>query len=319
MIYLLNKLLLIFLILFLNLDAKSISRTQVIMSTYITINLDVKDEKYIEKGFDIFKDVEKSLSSYDKNAKIYKLNHSLHVELDDYTYEALQLSKKYYKDTNGYFDVTIGSITKDLYRFGESQRVPNFDELTNAKLSMNSLHVEPRFAKIIKGMKVDLGGMGKGFGVDKVVEFYKQDGVKKGVISASGDIRCLSTCRVDVQNPFSNTSLVSFKTAKDNLGVSTSGNYERFVKSKKNNHLINPKKKQSQVNFISITLIGGPSSADLDAYTTAASVMPNDRAYEFLNSLGVGYIVLDSDKKLFISENIETYVKDLVINYAVKK
>jgi len=289
------------------------------MSTYATITLEEKNKSYIQKGFDIFKDVEKSLSSYDKNAKIYKLNHSLHVELDDYTYEALQLSKKYYKNTNGYFDVTIGSITKDLYRFGADERVPNSTELLKAKLSIDSLHVEPKFAKITKGIKVDLGGMGKGFGVDKVVEFYKQHGVKKGVVSASGDIRCISTCRINVNNPFSDTSLVSFRTAQDDLGVSTSGNYERFVKSKKNNHLIDPKRKESQANFISITLVGDLDSADLDAYATAASVMPNDRAYEFLNSLGVGYIVLDSDKKLFISENIETYAKDLVINYAVKK
>ena len=164
MIFLSNKLLLtslILLALFVNLDAKSISRTQVIMSTYITINLDVKDEKYIQKGFDIFKDVEMSLSSYDKNAKIYKLNHSLHVELDDYTYEALQLSKKYHKNTNGYFNVTIGSITKDLYRFGKDEQVPSYAELLKAKLSIDSLHVEPRFAKITKGIKVDLGGMGR--------------------------------------------------------------------------------------------------------------------------------------------------------------
>ena len=317
-----HKLFITSLILFivsLHVEAQNISRTQVIMSTYITINLDANDEKYIQKGFDIFKDVEKSLSSYDENAKIYKLNHSLHVELDEYSYEALQLSKKYYKKTNGYFDVTIGSITKDLYRFGKDECVPSKQELHQAKTSMSSLHVERKSANIIKGIKVDLGGMGKGFGVDKVVEFYKQHGVKKGVVSASGDIRCLSTCRVDVQNPFSDTSLVNFETAKDDLGVSTSGNYERFVKNKKNNHLINPKKKESQTNFISITLIASINSADLDAYATASSVMPLEKAYDFLDSLGVGYIVLQSDKKLVISDNIKQFTKDLVVNYTMKK
>lgn len=289
------------------------------MSTYININLEYKDKKYIQDGFDIFKKVEKSLSSYDKNAKIYKLNHSLHVELDEYSYEALELCKKYYKQTDGFFDITVGTITKGLYRFGENQRVPSKDELNKAKLSMDALHVENKSARIKNGIKIDLGGMGKGYGVDKVVEFYKKNAVRDGIISASGDIRCLSMCEMHIQNPFNDNSLVFFKTKQDDLGISTSGNYERYVKNKNNNHLINPKLKQAQTNFISITLIGKISSADLDAYATAASVMPVDKAYEFLDLLGIGYIVLQSDYKLFMSENIDEFTKDLVINYAVKK
>jgi thiamine biosynthesis lipoprotein len=125
---------------------------------------------------------------------------------------------------------------------------------------------------------------------------------------------------VDIQNPFDeDTFLASFKTTKKNLGISTSGNYRRYVKSKENNHLINPKKKQSQKYFISVTLIGELDSADLDAYTTAACVMPLKKAYEFLDSLGVGYIVLQSDYEIVISKNINNYAKNLLVNYAMKK
>ena len=164
------KLLLFTLVLSLHVEAKTISRTQIIMSTYINITLEKEDEKFLEKGFDIFKEVDASLSSFNKNSKIYKLNSTLHVALDEYSYEALMLSKKYYEKTDGYFDVSIGSITKDLYRFGLDERVPTLFELSSAKIDLSSLHVEKFKAKIHKGMKIDLGGMGKGFGVDKVVE-----------------------------------------------------------------------------------------------------------------------------------------------------
>lgn len=313
-----NLLLLTFLALYL--EAKTLSRTQVIMSTFVTISLDEKDINHFEHGFDIIKDVENSISSYNPNSIIYKLNRDLFkIGLDEYSYEALMLSKKYYEKTDGYFDVTIGSITKKLYRFGEEQRVPGMNELDRAVVKLNGLHVEKEKACMEYGMQVDLGGMGKGFAVDKAAEYFRKNGVSGATISASGDIRCLSKCKIDVQDPFSEGILASFETKKDDLGISTSGNYNRYVKSTENNHLIDPKKKRSQRDFISLTLIGDISNSDLDAYATASSVMPIEKAYKFLDSVGVAYIVMQSDKKLVISDNIGDYTKKLVVDNAVKK
>lgn len=301
------------------LEAKTLFRTQIIMSTFITISVEEKDKSYIEDGFKIIKDIDMSLSSYNPNAKIFLLNRDLHVELDTYAFEALSLSKKYYENSDGYFDVTVGSITKELYRFGEEERVAGTQELKNAKVDFRGLHFSEKEAFLDKGLKVDLGGMGKGFAVDKAAEFFRKNGVEYATISASGDIRCLSTCKIDVQNPFGDDALLSFETTKKDLGITTSGNYNRYVESTKNNHLINPKEKKPQTEFISITLIGELPSSDLDAYATASSVMPIKKAYEFLNDLGVGYAVLQSDKELVISENITKYTKNLVVNDAVKK
>ena len=161
--------------------------------------------------------------------------------------------------------------------------------------------------------------MGKGFAVDKVAQFFRSKGVVDAVISASGDIRCLSTCSLHVQDPFSDKPLVVFETSKKDFGITTSGNYNRYVDSTKNNHLINPKQKRSQTKFISITLVGDMPSSDLDAYATASSVMPTNKAYRFLESLGVGYIVLESEGELVVSDNLSEYTKNLVINYTVKK
>ncbi len=297
-----------------------VSRTQVIMSTFVTISTDEKDSNLITNGFDIMKDVEMSLSSYDSKATIYLLNKNLHVELDDYAYEALSLSKKYYKNTDGYFDITVGFITKELYRFGLEERVATPLELQDAKVDINGLRFNEKEAFVDKGIKIDLGGMGKGFGVDKVAAYFRSKGVNSAVISASGDIRCLSICKIDVQNPFlEDEQMLSFETTRDDLGITTSGNYNRYVESTKNNHLIDPKTKKPQTSFISITLIGELSSSDLDAYATAMSVMPVKKAYEFLDSLGVGYIILESDEKLIISKNITKYTKNLIVSDTLKK
>ena len=161
--------------------------------------------------------------------------------------------------------------------------------------------------------------MGKGFGVDKVAQYFRDVGANKAIVSASGDIRCLSECRVEVQDPFSDSALLSFWTLKKDMAISTSGNYNRYVESTKNNHLINPKLKKPQDKFVSITLISSMNNADLDAYATASSVMPLKKAYEFLDSLDLAYIITQSDGALIFSENLTSKVKNLRMNDTAKK
>ena len=314
------RVLLLFLFLVLVSDAKMLLRRQVIMSTFVSISTEQKYERFVEEGFDIIKDIENSLSSYKHTAPVYLLNEKGHAKLDMYSYEALSLSKRYYQKTNGYFDITIGSITKDLYRFGEDERIVGKKQLKDANVCFEGLYFDKKDAYLQKGIKVDLGGMGKGFAVDKSAQLFRKNGVSNAIIAASGDIRCLSTCNIDVQDPFSQDGiLVSFETLKSDLGITTSGNYNRYVGSTNNNHLISPKTKEPQKNFISVTLIGDLPSSDLDAYATAVSVMPVKEAYRFLDSLGVSYIILGSDKKLVISKNISKYTKNLIERYTAKQ
>ena len=300
------------------LEAQTLSRTQIIMSTFITISVDEKDKHLVEHGFKIMKNIDASLSSYKKSAVIYRLNQNRKVELDSYSYQALKQSEELYKNSDGYFDITIGSITKDLYRFGEQERVPSRQELSDSKVNFKGVHFNKDEAFLDKGIKIDLGGMGKGFGVDKVAAYFRANSVEAR-ISASGDIRCLDICSIAIQNPYSDDKLLTFKTSKKDLGITTSGNYNRYVKSTKNNHLINPKLKKSQTKFVSITLIGSMSSSFLDAYATASSVMPLKKAYEFLDSQELAYIVLQSDGVMKISSNINDYTSSLVMNNAVNK
>ena len=314
-----SKLFFILFLLVLGLEAKMLTRIQVIMGTFITLSLEKEDEVHLQKAFRIFKDIDESLSSYKPQSDISLLNLHKGTQINPYTYEALFLSKKYYKDTNGYFDISIGSITKDLFSFGENERVPTAKEMSNALISIDGLVLTKEEAQISKGMKIDLGGMGKGFGVDKVREYLRAQKILKGIIAASGDIRCLNTCAMKIQDPFSDGIISSFDTIHKDMGISTSGNYNRYVESTKNNHLINPKKKISQDAFISITLISSLASSDLDAYTTAVSVMPKEVAYAFLKSIDVGYIILQSDLKMIYSSNISKYVKNLCIKYTHEK
>lgn len=294
------------------LHAQMTLRTQLVMATLVSINIEEKNSHLIKDAFEIIKKVDNSLSSYKENSIISKLNKIKVVKLDSLSFEALSLSKEYYKKSDGYFNIAIGSITKDLYRFGEENNsIPSEYELHSSKVNFKALSFDENEARLDEGIKVDLGGMGKGFGVDKISEYLISNGVKEAVVSASGDIRCLNICNISIKNPFSDSLMLELKTKKTNLGITTSGNYNRYIKNKKYNHLINPKTKYSGENFASITLVGDIKSSALDAYATAASVMPKTKAYEFLDLLGIGYIVIEVGSKTVVKP---TGFFDLVSN-----
>ena len=86
---------------------------------------------------------------------------------------------------------------------------------------------------------------------------------------------------------------------------------EELIISGRHNHLIDPKRKRSQQRFASITLVGQLPNSDLDAYATAASVMPVDEAIAFLKERRIGYILITTDKDVLVSETLEQSVDNL--------
>ena len=289
--------------------SEMLERTQVLMGTYVSITLPKEDATALQKSFEILHAVDGSLSSYNNKADIYRLNHNRTVQLTPYSYEALTLSKKYYQKSDGYFDIAIGSITKKLYRFGEEERLVSEDDLNKANTDIKGLHFNQKKAWLDEGTMIDLGGMGKGFGVDKVAEYLHEQNISQGIIALSGDIRCLDICTMAIQNPFGEGTVAEFVTKEPNTAISTSGNYRRYIKSTKHNHLIDPKKRASQQVFASITLLSHNNNSDIDAYATAASVMQLKKARSFLDGLGVGYVLITNSGDQYVSDNLGAFVE----------
>ncbi len=296
-----------------------VKRTQVLMGTYVSVALEDKDIVHSSHVFRRLKEVENALSSYSPSAQVYRLNHDKEVLLSEDTYRALRLCESYYHLTEGYFDITIGSITKDLFHFGEEQRVPQRHELLRARVDLKGLHFNQERAWLDEDVTIDLGGMGKGFGVDRAKEVLQEQGVLSGVIALSGDIFCFHQCQMQIQDPFNEGSFAYFRMAYPKTGISTSGNYRRYVKSKEHHHLINPKTRESSKSFASITLISRThSNSDLDAFATAASVMPRSKAVTFLDAqTGLGYLLVDVNKKISVNDRFKALTQNLKI-YVLK-
>ena len=300
----------VMLIFFSSLIFAETTRSQVIMGTFCNITLEEKNKKQIQEGFTLLKEIELSLSSYDKKAKVYKLNHQEKVMSDKYLTEILEKSRDIYNESSGYFDITIGSVTKGLYHFGENEQVPSQKELDSARVELKGIVENNGTIRLEKGIKLDLGGIGKGYGVDKVAQYYAEQNITKGKISLSGDIRCLDICNFSIQNPFEeNSTLMTLKSKISNLSISTSGTYRRYIKEKKYHHLIDPKTKKQGRVFVSVTLLTHADNSKIDALATAISVMnEKDALFFLLRQPSIAYILVKQNGER-LRGNLEKFAK----------
>ena len=293
-----------------------ISRTRSLMGTYATISLPQKNNHQISSSFDLIQEIEDSLSTYDPDASLAKLNKTHQVKYDHFLAESIQLSKSYYTQTNGYFDISIGSISKKLYHFGEKKRYsPSKKSLKNAHLNIDGIHIDQHTIKSDENIVIDLGGMGKGYAVDKVVSYLNEQNITKGIIALSGDIQCLNICDIYLQSPYSTQTFAKISSKNKNLSISTSGTYRRYARTKNEHHLINPKTALQGRDFISVSLFTKANNSKIDAYATAVSVMPREEALSFLKGLNsIGFIIVDSQAKI-IYGNLNELVEFKWLDY----
>jgi thiamine biosynthesis lipoprotein len=286
------------------------TRTQALMGTFVHVTLPATNNKQISQSFKLIREIEHSLSSYDNEALVYKLNHEHSVPYDDYLAEALQDSKIYYQDTHGYFDITIGSISKRLYHFGEeNSSMTSTEALQQAKLNIEAIEVNATTITTEENITIDLGGMGKGYAVDKVADFLEEQNITQGIVALSGDIQCLNVCSFELQSPYSEQTFASLKSKAPQLSISTSGTYRRYIGTQENHHLINPKTAKQGRAFVSVSLFSYANNAKIDAYATAISVMPEEVALDFLKEHDeVGYILVKNNKKIVFG-NLKKFVK----------
>ena len=295
------------------------TRTQALMGTFVHITLSVEHNKKISELFRKISVLESLLSSYPPYL-VHRLNQKHKIPYNQTLSNAIQLSQQYYDDSDGYFDITIGSISKKIYHFGEEHsRLPHKGEVEKAILNIEGIQINDKTIETDANITIDLGGMGKGFTVDRVVDNLIEDNISEGVIALSGDIRCLDICTFQLQSPFSEERTFAQLTAKiPQLSISTSGIYRRYVKNKMHHHLINPKVGKPGKSFVSVSLFTQADNSKIDAYATAISVMPKEKALLFLEKhQDIGFILVDNSAKIFYG-NLEKFVRLRWLDYKEK-
>ncbi|MDQ7055098.1 MAG: FAD:protein FMN transferase [Persephonella sp.] len=294
--------LLIFIIFFVSVNLSyPLERVKYVMGIPVSVTADNKD--VFPDVFGIFKKVDRYFSLYRSDSVLCKLNRKKQLVVDSFFRELLEKSVEIYRQTDGFMDVSIGNITAKFGTGFQPCRLPHY-----RTYGMENVIVHNEKIELKNGISLDFGAVGKGFAVDKAVSVLRGR-VKKAVINASGEIRCIGRCRVFIKNPFSEGNIAYFETVLQETGITTSGRYERFYKGK--SHIINPKSESSVNSFVSVTLFSDTENVYLDGYATAVSVMPEEKAVEFLNGKRIGFIIIKESGCYLKGEHNSRYIRNL--------
>jgi thiamine biosynthesis lipoprotein len=284
---------------------------RVAMGTYVTVK--APSEALINRAFGEIDAVDAAFSTYKKSSAISRLNANKRIVPDAAVYALTHRAMAIGEMTGGYFDITVGTVTKGLYRFGEeNETLPSQAALAQAALAVDyrSIRLTKKLLELPDHVLLDFGGIAKGYAVDRAAAALAPD-TDEAVIAASGDIRCLHRCDVGVSDPHDpERTILNLKAKMPNLAFSTSGTYRRFVADAKHNHLIDPHTGKSQTQTASITLITVGDNTLIDALSTACGAMEPERMRAFLNGLErIAFIVVLHDGRVIRSANLPLFVE----------
>ena len=293
------------------------------MGTYVNIIIyagsDKDYQQILDRGFVKIDELSKITSNYDKESSVTKLNIESFIEnAPDELVEIIQLSKDYSKTTMGAFDITIDPILT-LWSEGlweESKEVQQ-EKLLNALNFVGSdmITIDGSNIKFEKtGMSVTLGGIAKGYIVDKVIETLKSQGINNALVNAGGDIATLNSkpggelWNVSLENP-DNTSEKIVEFAFAGKAIATSGNYYRYFDPKKEvAHIIDPRTGYTADKCISATIIA-ENATIADILATSVFVLGPQDGIRLVDSLdNVEAFVIDAERNIFKSKGIDQYI-----------
>jgi len=271
---------------------------RVVMGTFSRVVVIAKNERSaracINAAFEVQERIESLMSYHREDSELNRVNRlaaEKAVPVNPMTFEVLREAVRFSRLSEGAFDVTVGPLV-DLWREAGQTNVPPSEEaLAEArrkvgyeKLILDEHGLTVRFAE--DGMRIDLGGIAKGYAVDKSVEAMQKRGALGGMVDLGGNIRCFGQAprgqekwRIALQDP--NVAPDEFGTAKYLLvlnlvreSVATSGDYRRFtvVQGQKQSHILDVQTGKGARKLVSVTIIA-PDATSADALSTAVSVL----------------------------------------------
>jgi len=292
-----------------------------VMSSHLLIKAKAP-EKILLQAADIAHDIEKKLSAYQDDSELSRINKNAgknSVKCSPLTRDIIKIALEVSEATDGVFDPTIGCLTQKGYGFGtdkeklltkaDKKRLQSFVNYKEVEVTEDSVFLKK------EGMALDLGGIGKGYAGDKIIEFLKSKGVKAALVSVGGEIYTYGkTWHVGIQHPRQERLHAQITTTSKDTLVTSSGDYERFIKDPSHNHILNPSSAQSANLYSSLTLISNSVDAGrMDAFNTALFQMTQEEIANICSQYDMSAVLIDKQMFNFEIQDPTQKVKDIHI------
>lgn len=255
------------------------------------------DGRDYNKQFDsLFTIINKSMSNYQADSDISKINRNEAVTVDQHFKNVFEASKQIYRETEGVLDPTIGRLVNG-WNFGSEHTKTALDSAKVDSLmryvGLNRVGIKNN--KVIKSKEasIDFNSIAKGYGVDVIADFLESKSIKNYIVDIGGELRAKGInlkknkgWTVGIENPNFDGSQSYDKTiVLSNQAMATSGTYRKFKIDKNGNryaHIINTKTGYpTKTNILGVSVITNTCML-ADGYATAFQAMGLQKLDYFL-------------------------------------
>jgi len=271
-----------------------------VMSTHLLIRANVS-KKILLQAHKIATDFESRYSAYKEDSFLNTINknagHSP-ITCTQEDYALFNASIKASNQTGGLFDISIGALSHGAYHFGfanEKKASKQILETQKKLVNYRDITLTPKTIMLNKqGMRLDLGGIGKGYVAKQIALFLESKGASKILVDVGGEIVTRGkSYTIAIKDPLSENNTAIIKTSKDDISISTSGSYERFIDTE-NHHILDSSVGTSSNYYSSMTILqNGWEIGYLDAYATALFNQSPLKLKEIGEQLNISMITID--------------------------
>jgi thiamine biosynthesis lipoprotein len=270
-----------------------------------------------EEVLEVFRQIDHQMSRYREDSELSVLNRRACSELvvaSDSLFKVLQQAILVSELSKGAFDISFGSVGY-LYDFRAGDQ-PSEEALASGLAAVNyrSIVLDPglntvRFLQ--DGMRLDLGGIAKGYAVDRGIDILQSHGIRHARLSAGGDMRLLGDKRgkpwiVGIRDPRSEKRNAMVLPLSD-VAVSTSGDYARFFideAGERVHHILSPATGKPSKGVQSVTILGD-DALTTDGLSTAVFVLGAAEGLALINSLdGIDAVIIDDRRQVHYSSGL---------------
>lgn len=305
----------------------TVKRTQMHMGTLVSITAvgptNQGANEAINAGFQEVKRLEQLLSTWIPESELSRVNAAAGrkpVLVSPETMTVVRRSLQVAEMTDGAFNIAIGPAV-DAWNVSAEPRLPSVAELEALKplMDLHAVHADvwERTIYLEKpGMRIDVGGIGKGYAADQAVMMMKKAGAVAGVVALSGDIKTFGRLpdgkkfSVGIQHPRKEGAILAEIDLQDEA-ISTAGDYERFFEKDgiRYHHILDPNTLQPAHGCQSVSVIA-KEGVWADGLDTGIFVLGADRGMELVEHLDdVEAIIVDQAGQVHISSGLRNRVR----------
>ncbi len=293
------------------------------MDTHVTIVwYGDEDTEAVDRAFRAMKDVEQRMSAYEPLSEVTAINAAAGegaVRVSEDTFEVIALALEVAEMTGGTFDPTVFPLV-EIWQ----QPLPSQEAIDEALAWVDHQKVildpDTQQVELLEtGMGLDLGGIAKGYAVDRAAQELRRAGIERALIDAGGDLYGLgqriddTPWRIAVQHPRAGDRYLVVVPLVEQAVV-TSGDYQRYteVAGVRYHHIYDPRTGwPADTGLISSTVLA-PSADWADGLSTALFVLGLRAAMELVERLdGVEALLVTTEGETWVSSGLEDKVEIL--------